>query len=539
MKAHISSVIPRAMISAMVLWGVMSACTKDFEELNRNPFQPTQTDIGPLFNAVVSSLRLGWNEQFYVHNEVLYKQTQQAALTAEAWSNLSLGTEEIWSNYYQALAHIRDIEGRIAALETQQDPATLANLKGMVKVVTAYKTFRVTDLFGDMPFFDAGKGFQGIEYLRPKFDTQEEIYKFLLDELKWAAENIDPYGDTIPDRPFYTIDEFDNLLYGDMEMWIKFANSLRLRHAMRMADKDPVYAGEIIGDIINNNLPVLVGYNLDSPVLENVSMWPSQQNWLRQSTSWSFREHKNLRMGSTVWKQISTHDSLDGSGIFDPRAFVFFETNNEGEWVPYPQIPDAGTPPAGGIPYGTHRDINYAIKGEDCIYSPFNYYLTRDEEYVPEVLMTGAEVHFIKAEAYFRGIGVPADPNQVLMEYFSAARASVDFWDDVMENTPMWTNIDPGHGSTSGFNVANLIFLVEDQLGLIYAQRWLDAFRQPWEAYALARRTKHTPREGDPINHFRLPYPPSELENNAANCAEAISRQGGDEPQFRIWWVPD
>jgi hypothetical protein len=108
-----------------------------------------------------------------------------------------------------------------------------------------------------------------------------------------------------------------------------------------------------------------------------------------------------------------------------------------------------------------------------------------------------------------------------------------------MNNTPMWTNIDPGHGGTSGFNVANLIFMTEDKLTLIYAQRWLDAFRQPWEAYALARRTKQTPREGDPINHFRLPYPPSELENNSANCAEAISRQGGDEPQSRIWWVPD
>jgi hypothetical protein len=518
---------------------MLVSCTKDFEELNKNPFQPTKTDIGPLFNTVVSSLRLGWNEQFYVHNEVLYQQTQQAALTAEAWSNLSLGTEEIWTGYYAALAHIRDIESRIAVLETQQDPVTLNNLKGMVKIVTAYKTFRVTDLFGDMPFFDAGRGFESIEYLRPRFDTQEEIYKFLLDELKWAAENIDPYGDTIPERPYYNIDEFDNLLYGDMEMWIKFANSLRLRHAMRMADKDPEYAGAIIGDIISNGLPVLVGFNLDSPVLESVCMWPSQQNWLRQSTSWSFREHKNLRMGTTVWKQMTNHDSLDGSGIFDPRAFIFFETNNDKKWAPYPQIPEANTPPEGGIPYGLHRDLNYTIKGDDCIYSPFNYYLTRDENDVPEVLITGAEVHYIKAEAYMRGIGVPADPSIADLEYFSGARASVEFWDNVMNSTSMWVNIDPGYASTNAFNVANLIFFTEDKLGLIYAQRWLDAFRQPWEAYALARRTGQTPREGDPINHFRLPYPPSEKENNGANCASAISNQGGDDPQFRIWWIPD
>lgn len=538
-RLRINKATSKLLLSALLLTGMLLSCTKDFEELNKNPFQPTETDIGPLFNTVISTMQLGWNEQFYVHNEVLYKETQQAALTASAWSNLSLGTEEIWSNYYQALAHIRDIERRIEELEATQDPETLKNLKAMVKIIAAYRTFRVTDLFGDMPFSNAGRGFEGLEYLRPEFDSQESIYKSLLDDLKWAAENIDLYGDTIPERPYYTIDEFDNLLYGDLEMWIKFANSLRLRHAMRMADKDPVYAGEIIGDIINNELPILVGYNLDIPVLESVCMWPSWQNWLRQSSSWSFREHRNLRMGSTVWQQVSEHDSLDGSGIFDPRAYVFFETNNAGEWAPYPQIPESGTPPSGGIPYGTHRDLNYPTKGEDCIYSPFNYYLIRDENDVPEVLITGAEVHYIKAEAYMRGIGVPADPAQADLEYFAGALASCQFWINVMNNSAIWANIDPGFSGTNPYNVANLIFFTEDKLGLIYAQRWLDAFRQPWEAYALARRTKQTPREGNPINHFRLPYPPSEKENNSTNCLSAISNQGGDEPQFKIWWVPE
>ena len=137
-----------------------------------------------------------------------------------------------------------------------------------------------------------------------------------------------------------------------------------------------------------------------------------------------------------------------------------------------------------------------------------------------------------------RGIGVPADPAQADLEYFAAARASCDFWSNVMENTERWVNIDPGFGSTNSFNVANLIFFAEDKLALIYAQRWLDAFRQPWEAYALARRTKATPREGDPIDHFRLPYPPSELENNPSNTSAAISRQGGDDSFVKLWWIP-
>ncbi len=513
------------------------SCTKDFEEINKNPFSPTETDIGPLFNTVVSSLKLGWNEQFYIHNEVLYKQSQLAALTAEAWSNLSLGTDEVWANYYIALAHVRDIQKRLNDLEAIQSPESLNNVRGMLKIITAYKTFRITDLFGDMPFFDAGYGFEGLEYLRPKFDTQEEIYKYLLDELKWAADNIDYANDSINGEAYYSIAQFDNLLYGDLKMWVKFANSLRLRHAMRMAEVDPEYAGEIIRDIIENELPVLKGFDFDTPILESVCMWPRQQGWLKESTNWSFREHNNLRMGSNVWHQMSENDSLDGSGIFDRRAFIFFEPNIDDQWKPYPQIPNASTPASVGDPYSQDRDFNYGYT-KDCNYSPFNFYLVRDEYDIPEILMTGAEVHYIKAEAYYRGIGVAADEGQGDLEYFAGARASVAFWDKVMTDSQIWVNVNPMYESTSEFNVPNLIFFTEDKLPLLYAQRWLDAFRQPWEAYSLARRTKATPREGDPIAHFRLPYPPSELENNPTNTSEAISRQGGDHPQSKLWWIP-
>ena len=66
----------------------------------------------------------------------------------------------------------------------------------------------------------------------------------------------------------------------------------------------------------------------------------------------------------------------------------------------------------------------------------------------------------------------------------------------------------------------------EEKLEFIYTQRWLDAFRQPWEAYALARRTGKTPREGDPIAHYRLPYPPSEAEYNSENYMDCTVQAG-------------
>lgn len=510
-----------------------NSCDDGFEELNENPFLPTQTDIGPLFNQVISSLRLGWNEQFYLHNETLYGITQQAALTAATFQNISIGTEEVWANYYAALAHIREIERRLEDYEG--DPETLNNVRAQLKIITAYKTFRLTDLFGDIPFFDAGKGFESLDFSRPAFDRQEDIYLFLLDELKWAVENINLLASTSSGESYISFGDFDTFLGNDLLRWIKFANSLRLRHALRMADKAPTEAGEIIKEIIENDLPLI-------DVGEDIVMLPSAQNWENLGVNWSFREHNKLRMGSTIWQQMSETDATDGSGIFDPRAYVFFETNNDNEWVAFPQVPPAGTVSSGGIPYQQHRDNNYNVKGSSNIYSPFNYYLIRDEKDIPEIILTAAEVQFVKAEIYLRGIGVAEDEGQADAEYTIGLVNSIQFWQQLANNSTRWSNAPSPLSSGELFQISNhprlSIFTASDKLQLVYAQRWIDAFRQPWEAFALSRRTQLTPREGDFQEFYRFSYPPSEAENNPDNWTAQVSLMGDDSPRIKVWWMP-
>lgn len=524
---------------------LMVSCKKDFDEINTNPNNFTTASDGALFNDVISSLQLGWNEQFYINNEILYKQTQQAALTREAWGNFTLGTEEIWSIYYGALPEIRELEKRFGQYD---DSPGVVNMRAMLRIILALKTFKVTDLFGDIPFSEAGYGFQNLDLLRPKYDSQRDIYLALLDDLKWADEHIDENAEIT--EPFTSFRKFDKLFNGDMLQWRKLANSLRLRHAMRMVEKEPDLAGGVIREIIENNRPVFLGYDFITPVRESACLWPAAIGFRNESVNWSFREHKNLRMGSNIWRQMSDHDSTDGSGIFDPRAYIYFETNNKSKWVPYPQFPEATTPSEGGIPYDWHRDQAgaFGIKGESCLYSPFNYFIVSDLDYMPIIIYTGAETHFIMAEAYFRGIGVAIDKDMADIEYMNGINSSVDWWMEVAENSrlpnshmafpdmiPIPANLDASSVLVR-FGSWNAL-TDEDLLRFIYTQWWLDAFRQPWEAYALARRTGMTPREGPPIDHYRLPYPPSEVEFNSANCAEAIARQGGDSPGNKIWWM--
>ena len=162
-------------------------------------------------------------------------------MTKEGWGNFTLGTEEIWNNYYGALPEIRELEKRFSKYDSIPG---VVNMKAMLKIALALKTFKVTDLFGDIPFSEAGYGFQNLDCLRPKFDKQRDIYLSLLDDLKWADENIDESAPLV--EPYKSFIGFDKLFNGDMMKWRKLANSLRLRHAMRMAEKEPDIAGGII-----------------------------------------------------------------------------------------------------------------------------------------------------------------------------------------------------------------------------------------------------------------------------------------------------
>ena len=518
------------------------SCKKDFEEINNNPAIFTTASDGSLLNNVISSLQSGWNEQFYINNEILYKQTQMAALFKEQWGNSTIGTEEIWTNYYSALPNIRELQKRFA---NATPSAALNNMNAMVKILLAYKTFKVTDFFGDIPYSDAGYGFQDVSKLRPKFDSQHSIYINLLEELKWADENINP---TATGEPYASFKAFDKLFFGDITKWRKFANSLRLRYAMRMSEKEPVLAGQIIADIINNDKPVLVGCNFSGALLEVAAIYPNLCGYRNEGKTWSFREHKNLRMGSNMWHQLSSNDSTNGSGIFDARAYLFFDTNNNGKWVAYPQT--GSTPAESGVPYMEQRNSTggYNVKGTDCLFSSFNFFLISDEVNVPDILMTGTEVHFLKSEAYMRGIGVAQNESNADNEYLSGIQASLTFWRNTMSKTTLKTDGAKFDDLVSIPAYLTLSYLqnkvgfwnfssYDDKLNMIYTQQWIDFFRQPSEAYALARRAYgKLPREGNALQYFRFQIPPSEVSYNQANWLNSYSSQG-DYTTTKVWWM--
>ena len=95
---------------------VSSGCDKGFDDINTNPLAPSSVNYGAVFNGLVQSLQLGWNRQLFLHNEVLYDVTEQAVVTAKTFGNVDGGSEDVWSNYYNALKNANELYSRFDAL---------------------------------------------------------------------------------------------------------------------------------------------------------------------------------------------------------------------------------------------------------------------------------------------------------------------------------------------------------------------------------------------------------------------------------------
>lgn len=570
MKKNMINIKNILLASTVILAFAFGSCTKGFEEMNKNPMSPTGTDIGPLFNGVVSSLTWTWDEQFYLNNEIFYPESELGALISESWGNYSIGVDAVWNNYYLALANIHDIDRRLDEMCTANgDDEIDDKVRAQLTIIEAYKTFKVTDMFGDIPYSEAGYIWYDTEGNRkPKYDSQESIYKTLLEELVWARDVLsNNQAVTALGNQYYSLGAYDVLYHNDYNKWAKIANSLILRHGMRMYHKDEEFAGPILQEAYN--LPVIDDYYYVGGAF---ALWPQTLGSQFSDQGWSFREHKNLRMGETVFAQMSKETDTIDNEIFDPRVYVFFDTNNkfegypEGAWRPFPQIRDENTPTEGGTPYSSARDKNYGFKGPACLYSPFNFYLIRDHVFVPQIMISPAEMCFIKAEMMVKGI-VPGGIGMMTDEMIrKGIELSLNLWlqlpyfgtdatykyiypelQEIMDAGDIYST-SYAYASTIFNEVVynNLDFAYDEKayLEFIYQQRWLDLFRQPNEAWSLARRTKDneatTPTTIDhqKLVTYRLPYPQSEVTYNYDNYNDQVRKMShGDTRETKVWWM--
>jgi len=470
------------------------ACKKSMDDLNVNPNAPSFVNPDYLFtysvvkgmgsyitNANVQYwLLMNWNMQFATLGG------EQAGREYDS----NDGKDALWNELYaQSLMNAREVQ------KLSSGNPYLINKNSISRIWQVYLFAQITDLFGDIPYSEALQGASQLNF-SPAYTRQEQIYTSMINEIKIASANLDPTKAVFPGNS-------DPIYKGNILKWKKFANSLRLRLAVRMSNVNPTVAQTEIAllqqeDFIsNNNENAYFPYSgeIRNPLYDLIQSGQS---------------------GGKTYPSKFLIDLLKSSN--DPRLKVFAQYTTESIIIGVPDY--EGVPNL--VPAGSSIWSNYNTDASDI--SKIGTWFIRQE--APGVLMTYSEVCFLKAEAALKG--------------WWPGNAQTLYEDGITANMQSYTG-----SSLSGTDISNYISSVAPvSLENIGTQKWISfTFQNAYESYAEYRRTGFPILKdyaNTPINSAnypnRLTYPATEINLNSTHYNQAIQNQGPDIAGTKVWW---
>ena len=483
---------------------VTSCSNEDLLELNQDP--NVAAEIDPAYMLATAQLQISGGRYETWRGVLIYSSTmiQHMAALPGYWS----GDKYLYNPQYSGALYERAYPSYVkllaAVLEQTNDNPQLVNVNAAAKVMWVLGMSRLTDMYGDIPYFQAGRGFYDNEYT-PAFDPQSEIYPDMLQKLEEAASAFDPSL-----GGFGNAGVQDLLFGGDIDQWQKFTHSLMLRLAMRLTKVDEGLAQQYVQTAINGGV---MESNADIAYMEHTD-GPGGVN--RNGIGEVFNADANQRLSKTFVDHLMNTS--------DPRVEVFATTNENGEIKGMPNGYDATT-------------INeFEGVGEDesvtrDLYSTTNPLMTQFSS--PMFLQTYAEVEFLLAEASLRGW----HNGDAATHYENGVRAAMEYLTLYDESLAITGDQIDAYLSENPFTEA-------EGMETIGEQYWVVTFLNDYESWANWRRTGYP--ELTPVNYpgnitngqipRRLRYFEAEYGNNGDELNAALQRMGPDEFTTRIWW---
>ncbi|ULQ53042.1 SusD/RagB family nutrient-binding outer membrane lipoprotein [Flavihumibacter fluvii] len=355
-----------------------SSCSKDFLDINTDPNNPTRATVDLVLPTAlgVSAYNLGngyqilgglWG-QFWTQGPTAsqYKQIDQYSINSTSYGRQ---WESVYSGPLSDFKYLVD-EGT----RTGQN-----NYAAIGKIMQAYIFQVMTDLHGDIPFSEALSANEGNS--KPKFDTQEQVYDGLIVLLDQGIALIDEQSSQHP-----TSDDF--FFNGDMHLWKKFANTLKLKIFLRQAYTRPAVAEAGVKALYAASAE-FIDYQEDALVPFNTEQFNQNPLFATYQTLTS----DNLIASNTVLNYLEATN--------DPRTDVFFSRATA--------APNAGS--HAGIDQGNgpnllgNQNANSYSRPGPAVGGP----ITADEPdggaAAPVIFMSSAESYFLQAEAVARGWG--------------------------------------------------------------------------------------------------------------------------------------
>ena len=505
----------------------LSSCAEGLEDLDGNPRNITQEQLEVDFQNV-GSLYKPMFENIYQYTPPWSFQLQQN-LNADVFSgymtnprpfvaganNTTYNLVSGWNNFIWSVPYSNVMNNaKTIENETRETFPELFAVSQILKVTAMH---RVSDVFGPIVYTKFGESATTSEY-----DSQEEAYNAFFADLEEAIQIL---SDNI-DSPRFAA--FDLAYGGNYENWIKYANALRLRLAIRISKVAPTKA-QSEGEKSLNHPIGLIEANPDGFFVNGTLDHP-------------------VRTINNSWGDIRMNASMESIlvGYEDPRVGSYFNTSEVEEGL-YKGVRN-------GLPLLPGYDDELAQKADYVTFS-----LLADEVLTPRVqLMAAAEVFFLKAEAGLRGWTGAGD---VQDNYEQGITTSFQQYglggiSDYVSNgtrTPM-DYIDPVTPGNS-INALSTITIAwddaatnEEKLERIITQKWIALFPEGQEAWSEYRRTGYpkifpvvSNQSGGVVDTDlqirRVPFVDSELQTNPDGVADAVTKLGGpDNAGTRLWW---
>lgn len=522
-------------LAGVIALGLMTlSCTGNYLDINTNPYEvnreQTLTDgyataaaIAAMGGAVVSTdvntaqftdCLLGGPMGGYYSTTGAFEKTIDNYNATDDWTRVLLASDRIIPTLYSNLSELKSIT---------DDPVTLS----IATIIKVTAMLRVTDTYGPIPYSQIGQGGK----ITVAYDSQEKVYDTMFAELDDCIK-------TLTENRLSGIPSTADPVYdGTAVKWCRFANSLKLRMAMRIVYAAPEKAKKYAEEAVNHEIGVMAD-NSDNAALQKVA-FGDKGNPLYTAIKY------NQPTGSVTGGD--THAAADiicyMNGYNDPRRAKYF-IKSEFDGIDYAGIRISIEKPSLNSVGRKYSGVN--VTTED-----------------PLVWMNAAEVAFLKAEAkavfgFNMGTGTAEEfyNEGIKLSFEQFGLSGYAEYAEDNENKPA-TYADPaGLNSYAGVLSAitvkwNDAATTAEKQERIMIQKWIANFNNGIEAWSDHRRTgypKFFPATdagnksgGSVTNEFgarRMVYPLAEYSNNGENVNAAVASylSGPDKMGTRLWW---
>lgn len=419
----------------MAIATVFTSC-EDITDINTDPFAANEVNPSLLLPSILVSMSANRTVELNAMNFHAQQWSASAAfgvfVNPERYVIGPNTPNNVWiAHYNSALKELSQMKKLVAA-----NNPTATNIIGQAETLEAFAYLNLTQIYGQIPMSEAIQA----EFPSPIFDTQEQVLNQIVTRAESAVNNLSSTT---------TIIEGSDLIYGgSRDNWIRFANSLKLKALMLLANKNPTT--EVIAKISAvASQPLIVNANQTAKLDYSTNVG-------NENPVWRTIDRFGGGVNSFWAAGVPLVDLMNASN--DPRRATYFD------FAP-------GTTNYVGLDQG-----RFSTAGV----SQISLNIIRKE--MPDIYLNASEVNFYLAEAVLEG-WASGDANAY---YRAGIQASLDFYDG-----------KPGAISSSDKSTfmsssrATITGLAKDAaLKMIHEEIYIGNFTRPIESWTNWRRNK-------------------------------------------------